>query len=105
VLWYPTQAQNQGLTPISCHAAPERSACAPFIKERRMECINATNLHRKSGQWGTQPLLPAKSLGECIGYVDATGGLLAGLPSTGGDHDVLFAVDHVGCGGRQTGKG
>jgi hypothetical protein len=40
------------LTPISCHAVLERSACAPFIKERRMECINATNLHRKSGQMG-----------------------------------------------------
>ena len=43
-----------GLDPISCHAAQERSARAPFIKERRMECINATSLHRKSGQWGTQ---------------------------------------------------
>jgi hypothetical protein len=38
----------------------ERSARAPFIKERRMECINATTLHRKSGQWGTQPSLPVK---------------------------------------------
>jgi hypothetical protein len=28
-----------------------------------MECINATNLHRKSGQWGTQPLLPVKQAG------------------------------------------
>src|SRR5271154_4158021 len=46
-----------GLTPISCHAVLERSACAPFIKERRMECINATSLRRKSGQWGTQPSL------------------------------------------------
>src|ERR1700679_3456423 len=45
-----------GLTPISCHAALERSACAPFIKERRIKCINATSLHRKSGQWGTQSL-------------------------------------------------
>ena len=45
-----------GLTPISCHAVPERSACAPFIKERRMECINATKLRRKSGQWGTRLL-------------------------------------------------
>jgi hypothetical protein len=45
---------KRGLTPISCHAALERSACAPFIKERRMECINATSLRRKSGQWGTQ---------------------------------------------------
>src|SRR6202161_2616187 len=41
-----------GLTPISCHAALERSACAPFIKERRMECINAKSLRRKSGQMG-----------------------------------------------------
>jgi hypothetical protein len=48
----PGQAKP-GLTPISCHAVLERSACAPFIKERRMECINATSLHRKSGQWGT----------------------------------------------------
>jgi hypothetical protein len=46
-----------GLTPISCHAVLERSAYAPFIKERRMECINATSLRRKSGQRGTQPLL------------------------------------------------
>src|ERR1700678_4497677 len=41
-----------GLTPISCHAVLERSACAPFIKERRMECINAKSLRRKSGQMG-----------------------------------------------------
>ena len=45
---------KNGLTPISCHAALERSACAPFIKERRVECISATRLYRKSGQWGTQ---------------------------------------------------
>jgi hypothetical protein len=43
---------KDGLTPISCHAVLERYACAPFIKERRMECINATNLRRKSGQMG-----------------------------------------------------
>jgi hypothetical protein len=43
---------KHGLTPISCHAVLERSACAPFIKERRMECINATSLRRKSGQMG-----------------------------------------------------
>jgi hypothetical protein len=50
----PLKPKN-GLTPISCHAVLERSACAPFIKERRMESINATSLRRKSGQWGTQP--------------------------------------------------
>src|ERR1700689_5342009 len=49
---YPTQAQRQGLTPISCHAVLERPACAPFIKERRMECLNATSLRRKSGKMG-----------------------------------------------------
>ena len=48
----PTQAQKRGLTPISCHAVLERSACAPFIKERRMEGINATSLRRKSGHMG-----------------------------------------------------
>jgi hypothetical protein len=51
-LGFEAQAQTQGLTPISCHAELERSACAPFIKEGRMECINATSLHRKSGQMG-----------------------------------------------------
>src|SRR6202167_4794808 len=35
--------------PISCHAVLERSACAPFMKERRMEWINATSHRRKSG--------------------------------------------------------
>src|SRR6202453_4237921 len=49
---------TEGLTPISCHAVLERSACAPFIKERRMGCINATSLRRKSGQMGHPALLP-----------------------------------------------
>jgi drug/metabolite transporter (DMT)-like permease len=34
---------------ISCYAAPDRTACAAFIKESRMEFDNATNLDRKSG--------------------------------------------------------
>jgi hypothetical protein len=42
---------------MSCHAVLERSACAPFIKERRMECINATSLRRKSGQMGHPALV------------------------------------------------
>jgi hypothetical protein len=46
-----------GLTPISCHAVLERSACAPFIKERRMGCSNATSLRRKSGQMGHPALV------------------------------------------------
>jgi hypothetical protein len=29
-----------------------------------MECINATSLRRKSGQWGTQPSLPVTQVNE-----------------------------------------
>jgi hypothetical protein len=36
-------------TRISCHAAPDTAACAPFSKERRMEFANATKFYRKSG--------------------------------------------------------
>jgi hypothetical protein len=52
-----------GLTPISCHAVLERSACAPFIKERRMECVNATTLRRKSGTQVSLLYLEEKTLG------------------------------------------
>jgi hypothetical protein len=40
-------------TRISCHAAPDKTAYAPFFKERRMMLANATNFYRKSGaaQW------------------------------------------------------
>jgi hypothetical protein len=36
-------------TRISCHAALDMAACAPFRKEGRMKCINANKSHRKSG--------------------------------------------------------
>jgi hypothetical protein len=36
-------------TRISCHAALEKAACAPFRKEGRRKCINATKVNRKSG--------------------------------------------------------
>src|SRR5271155_3318418 len=36
-------------TRISCHAALERTACAPFHEERRMQLIEATKFYRKSG--------------------------------------------------------
>ncbi len=41
-----------GLDPDFLPRCARRSACAPFIKERRMKCINATGLRRKSGQMG-----------------------------------------------------
>ena len=37
---------------ISCYAAPDTAACAAFIKESRIECNNATNFNRKSGERG-----------------------------------------------------
>ena len=36
-------------TRISCHAALDEAACAPFRKEGRMKCTDATKFHRKSG--------------------------------------------------------
>src|SRR5580698_6153482 len=40
-------------TRISCHASLDKTTFAPFRKEGRMKCINATKFHRKSGvaQW------------------------------------------------------
>jgi hypothetical protein len=38
--------------PISCYAAPDRTACAAFFKESRMQFDSATNLDRKSGYLG-----------------------------------------------------
>jgi hypothetical protein len=40
-------------TRISCHAALEKAARAPFCREGRMRFDNATKFHRKSGvaQW------------------------------------------------------
>ena len=37
-------------TRISCHAAQDTAACAPFSKERRMKFANATKFNRKSGE-------------------------------------------------------
>ena len=37
-------------TRISCHAALDEAARAPFSKERRMRFAKATKFHRKSGQ-------------------------------------------------------
>jgi hypothetical protein len=36
-------------TRISCHAALDKATCAPFRKEGRMKCTNASKFHRKSG--------------------------------------------------------
>ena len=44
----PPNAAQPG-TRISCRAALDEAARAPFSKERRMECAKASKFHRKSG--------------------------------------------------------
>src|ERR1700729_262552 len=44
------QTSAQPGTRISCHAALDEAACAPFSKERRMKFAKATKFHRKSGE-------------------------------------------------------
>jgi hypothetical protein len=52
-LWYPTSRENERDTPNFLHTALEKTACAPFFKERRMRFAEPTELLRKSGMWGT----------------------------------------------------
>jgi hypothetical protein len=44
--------ENERNAPNFLYAALERTACAPFIKERRMKFREPTKLHRKSGDVG-----------------------------------------------------
>jgi hypothetical protein len=50
----PHLAKNERDTPNFLHAALDKIACAPFFKERRMKFAEPTNLHKKSGIWGTR---------------------------------------------------
>ncbi len=50
----PHLAKHQRDAPNFLHAALDKTACAPFFKERRMKCAEPTELHRKSGMWGTR---------------------------------------------------
>jgi hypothetical protein len=47
---------------ISCHAAPDRTACAAFIEESRMKFVNATKLNRKSREPGAPVRFPEEHL-------------------------------------------
>ena len=46
-------------TRISCHAELDKDACAPFREERRMKCVNATKINRKSGGSGGTCCFPS----------------------------------------------
>jgi len=50
------EAGKIGLDTISCRAVLERSACAPFIKESRMELSTPQPSAGNRGKWATQPL-------------------------------------------------
>jgi hypothetical protein len=49
----PHLAKDQRDAPNFLHAALNKAAFAPFFKKRRMKLAEPTNLHRKSGVWGT----------------------------------------------------
>jgi hypothetical protein len=56
------------MVPDFLHGAPPTDACAVFIKESRMEFVNAKELDRKSGctlrrTWGTRPGMRASFFG------------------------------------------
>jgi hypothetical protein len=53
----PHLAKNERDAPNFLCAALDRTACAPFFKERRMKFWEPTKLPRKSGMWGTRRLL------------------------------------------------
>jgi hypothetical protein len=50
----PHLAKNERDTPNFLHAALDKAACAPFVKERRMKFAEPLELYRKSGIWGTR---------------------------------------------------
>src|SRR5450631_4425458 len=47
----PHLAKNERDAPNFLHSALDKTACAPFFKERRMKCGEATKPYRKSGMW------------------------------------------------------
>jgi len=50
----PHLAKKERDTPNFLYAALDRTSCAPLSKERRMKFREPTELHRKSGVWGTR---------------------------------------------------
>ncbi len=66
----PHLAKNERDAPNFLYAALDKTACAPFFKERRMKCAEPTKLNRKSGMWGTRRSFRVvkKGLIEHYGY-------------------------------------
>src|SRR5580692_3492683 len=49
-----------GRYPYFLYAVPKSATCAAFIKESRMDFLEAKQLHRKYGLWGTHHSLPVE---------------------------------------------
>ena len=47
---------KSGRYPYFLYAVPKSATCAAFIKESRMEFLEANQLRRKYGVWGTQAI-------------------------------------------------
>ena len=72
----PHLAKNERDAPNFLYAALDRTACAPFFKERRMKFREPTKLHRKSGMWGTHVRGQARSLLFEFSHTHPTAGSL-----------------------------
>ena len=76
---FPENVFSTERTRISCHAAPDKAARAPFRGERRMKCDNATKFHRKSGEAPPLPFChPERSVQGCAPFHHA--GLMDNQP-------------------------
>jgi hypothetical protein len=62
----PHLAKNERDAPNFLYATLDKTACAPFFKERRMKCGEPTKLHRKSGMWGTRRFLVRTEFGDGV---------------------------------------
>jgi hypothetical protein len=72
-------------TRISCYAASDRTACAAFFAESRMQLGNATSLDRKSGDMGH----PSRTL-EAVNAANLLAGALRVSVSGGTAEAVPF---------------
>ncbi len=80
----PHLAKNERDAPNFLHAAPDKAACAPFVKERRMKFTESTKPHGKSGMWGTRSSVAGMGGLSLLSRVASTSRLL-GMTREEGD--------------------
>jgi hypothetical protein len=56
----PPFARKTRRTPDSCHATLDKTACAPFVKERRMNLVEPNKLNGNPGDGAPDPSLPVR---------------------------------------------